>query len=251
MLIYRLGCDDLIKINSINYRYEDALALSDININIAAGESIALIGPNGSGKSTFLKILNGLIFPDRGEYFFKDKKIEEKSLKDKSFSKSFHKEMGFVFQDLTSFLFCATVYEEIAYGPRQMGLSEEEVSKRVQDIFNLLNIEKLSERRPYHLSGGEKRKAALGAVLIQNPSVIVLDEPMTGLDPKTKLFLRDLLIKLNDSGKTIICATHEFGYFQGLFKRGIVFSENHNIIKDEEYDLIMKDEKFLKENNII
>jgi cobalt/nickel transport system ATP-binding protein len=241
----------LIKINDISYRYEEALALSDINVNIVPGESIALIGPNGSGKSTFLKILNGLIFPEKGQYLFDDKKIDEKALKDKSFSKSFHKNMGFVFQDLTSFLFCATVYEEIAYGPRQMGLSEEEVDIRVKDILKLLNIEKLSDRRPYHLSGGEMRKAALGAVLIQNPKIIVLDEPMTGLDPKTKIFLRDLLIKLNENGKTIICATHEFGYFEGLFKRGIVFSENHDILRDEDYVSIMKDKEFLEENNII
>lgn len=241
----------MIKINNVSYRYEESSALSDINIDIAAGESIALIGPNGSGKSTFLKILNGLIFPQTGQYFFNNKIIDKRALKDKSFSKGFHKDMGFLFQDLTSFLFCETVYEEIAYGPRQMGLSEDKVKMRVNDILKLLNIEKLSERRPYHLSGGEQRKAALGVILIQNPEVIVLDEPMTGLDPKTKVFLRDLLIELNESGKTIICATHEFGYFEGLFKRGIVFSGEHKIIRDEDYDLIMKDEIFLKENNII
>ena len=132
-----------------------------------------------------------------------------------------------------------------------MGLSNEEIEKRVSSCLRMLNIEKVKDEHPYNLSGGEKKRVAIASVLALNPEVLVLDEPMNGIDPKGKKFLKELLIMLNKSGKTIICATHDFEYVEGIFKRGIVFSENHNIIRDDRYENIIKDKQFLEEHNII
>lgn len=241
----------MLSMNNITFKYKNRVALNNINIDINSGESIALIGPNGSGKSTFLKTINGIVFPQKGEYIFNGNSITEKTLQNNSFSKSFHKKIGFIFQNSDSQLFCPTVYEEVAFGPRQMGLSEDIVNKRVSDCLQLLNIEKLKHEAPYNLSGGEKKRVAIACVLSMNPSILTLDEPMNGIDPKVKEFLRTLLIDLNKNGKTIICSTHDFEYVKGLFNRAIVFSENHEIIKDDNYESIINDKEFLKENNII
>lgn len=240
----------MIELKNVTFKYRDREALSDVNIKIQSGEAIALIGPNGSGKSTFLKILNGIAFPQEGNYYFESNEITEKRLNDSEFSKCFHKKIGFVFQNSDTQLFCSTVYEEIAFGPRQMGFSEEEVNKRVYDCLKLLNIEKIKHEAPYNLSGGEKKRVAIACVLSMNPEVITLDEPMNGIDPKGKKFLRELMIKLNAAGKTIICSTHDFEYVEGIFKRAIVFSEEHKVIRDDEYNNVISDEKFLIDNNI-
>lgn len=241
----------MIELKNISFSYKGNIALKNVNLEIGKGDSIAIIGPNGSGKSTFLKILNGIVYPTEGEYFFNKEKITEKKLQDNMFSKSFHKKIGFVFQNSESQLFCSSVYEEVAFAPVQMGLSEDEVNGRVLDCLKLLGIENLAERSPYNLSGGEKKKVAIASVLSHNPGVLVLDEPMNALDPKTKRFLRELLIKLNASGKTIICATHDFEYVDEVFKRAVVFSGEHRIIRDGEYRGVIKDRRFLEENNII
>lgn len=240
----------MIKIENLTYQYENFDALSDISLEISQGESIALIGPNGSGKSTLLKILNGLAFGNTGTYAFFEEEITEKKFKNTIFSKKFHQRMGFVFQKSDSQLFCPLVYEEIAFGPNQMGLPKDEVNLRTNDCLNLLRIEHLKHRVPYHLSGGEKKRVAIASILAMNPEILVLDEPMNGLDPKSKNFLRELFIKLNNAGKTIICATHDFEYVQGVFKRAIVFSEEHKIIRDGNYEDIISDEEFLKKHNI-
>jgi len=241
----------MINLENISFTYKNKLALDNVNVHINEGESIAIIGPNGSGKSTFLKLLNAIIFSSQGKYTFNKAEINEKYLKDNKNLKLFHKRLGFVFQNSDTQLFCPTVFEEIAFGLMQMELPIEEVNERVNDCLRLLNIEKLKEEHPYNLSGGEKKRAAIASVLAMNPDVITLDEPMNGIDPKGKRFLRDLLVDLNKSGKTIICATHDFEYIEGIFNRAIVFSEEHKIIRDDTYENIIKDEQFLRQYNII
>lgn len=240
----------MIEFREVTFKYKDVLALKDISFNIKKGEAVALIGPNGCGKSTLLKLLNGIIFPEKGSFFFDGEEITKKKMEKDSFSRMFHKRIGFVFQNSDSQLFCSNVYEEIAFGPVLMGIKEDEVKKRVYDCMNLLNIADLKDRAPYNLSGGEKKKVAIASVLACNPDVITLDEPMNGLDPKTKRFLRELLIKLNNSKKTIICSTHDFEYVSGLFKRAVVFSKDGAIIRDDDYKSIIEDDDFLYENNI-
>lgn len=240
----------MIQIKEVGFKYKDVEVLKNVNVNIEEGEAIALIGPNGSGKSTFLKLLNGIIFSTQGKYFFNNEEINKTKLENSSFCKLFHKKVGFVFQNSDAQLFCSNVYEEIAFGPRQMGMDEQEVDKRVCDCLRLLDIEDLKDREPYNLSGGEKKRVAIAAVLALNPEVLILDEPMNAIDPKGKKFLRELMIKLNASGKTIICSTHDFEYVEGIFKRVLVFSEEHIIIRDDNYDVVINDNSFLIENNI-
>ncbi|UUV17679.1 energy-coupling factor ABC transporter ATP-binding protein [Fusobacteria bacterium ZRK30] len=240
-----------IKLKNINFKYRNRKVLQDINLDIKKGESVALIGPNGSGKSTFLKLLNGLVIPNSGEYLFDNEIIDETNLKNNKFSKKFHKKIGFVFQNSETQLFCSSVYEEVAFGPEQMGFKESEIKERVEDCLNLMGVYKLKDEVPYNISGGEKKRVAIASMLAMNPDVITLDEPLNAIDPKCKKFLKKTLIELNQSGKTIICATHDFEYTEGLFDRVIVFSEDHKIIRDEKYDDLIMDRDFLRLHNII
>lgn len=242
----------MIEIKNLSYSYEEKIpALNKINLQIAEGEAVALIGANGCGKSTLMKVMNGLVYPDSGSFIFNGEEITEKKLQSSNFSKEFHKKVGFVFQNSEVQLFCTNVYDEIAFGPRQMGMTENQVEKRVTDTLKFLKIENLKDRQPYHLSGGEKKKVAIATVVVLNPDVYIFDEPMNGLDPKTKRFLKDFMQDINNAGKTIICSTHDFEYIGSVFKRAIVFSSNHTIIRDGSYEEIMKDREFLFENNII
>ena len=117
----------MIELKDISYSYEGMNALRNISLKIEKGESVSLIGPNGSGKSTLLKLINGIIQPDRGTYLFDGEEISAKKLQDTKFAKAFHQKIGFVFQNSDTQLFCADVFDEIAFGPRQMGMNEDEV----------------------------------------------------------------------------------------------------------------------------
>jgi cobalt/nickel transport system ATP-binding protein len=241
----------MIELRGLGFDYPEASVLSGLDLEIGAGESLALIGPNGSGKSTLLKLMCGLFPPTRGSYFFDGAAITKSSLSDARFAKSFHRRVGLLFQDSDAQLFCGSVYDEIAFGPRQMGLSDEEVGGRVEDLLSLFKLEGLSSRVPYHLSGGEKRKVALASVLALNPDAICLDEPMGGLDPKTKRALRELVESLNASGKTVICATHDFEYVEGMFSRAVVLSKEGRIARDAPYAETIADRAFLESMNIV
>ncbi|MFA6506721.1 MAG: ABC transporter ATP-binding protein [Treponemataceae bacterium] len=241
----------MIKLTDVSYDYGEGTALSGISLSIARGESVAFIGPNGCGKSTLMKLLNGIVLPQRGNYLFDGDEVNAKTLKDPSFAKRFHQRSGFLFQNSDAQLFCPVVHDEIAFGPRQMGLSEMEVEKRVTDCLELLGIGELRQRVPYHLSGGEKRRVALAAVLALNPEVLVLDEPMSGLDPRMKNFLREIVAALNRSGKTILCSTHDFAYVDGLFKTAVVIGADHRVARVGPWSEIMADEDFLRAQNII
>ncbi|MEQ8156093.1 MAG: ABC transporter ATP-binding protein [Clostridiaceae bacterium] len=241
----------MIELENISFTYKNKIALDNVNVQIKEGESIAVIGPNGSGKSTFLKLLNAIIFPSEGKYAFDKTEITAQTLNDVRYLKLFHKRLGFVFQNSDAQLFCSTVFDEVAFGLLQMELPEEEVNKRAGDCLKLLNIYKQKDEHPYNLSGGEKKRVAIASVLAMNPEVITLDEPMNEIDPKGKRFLKELLISLNISGKTIICATHDFEYVQGVFNRAIVFSEEHKIVRDDKYENVINDKDFLRKYNII
>lgn len=219
----------LIKLENVNYKYEDSTALTDITFEINQGESIGLEGDNGCGKTTLIKLLNGLIFPDSGSYFFNGKEINQKSMKNEKFAKAFHQKIGYVFQNPENQLFCGSVFEEIAFGPQQMGLPQEEVEKRTNDVMKLMGIEALKDRAPYHLSGGEKKKTALACVLSMNPQVLILDEPMNGLDRKSRENLLQILLLLKEAGKTLIVATHDEVLLKQITDRIITIGEDHRL----------------------
>lgn len=221
--------DALIQLNQLCFAYDSCVALRYINLSIKKGETIALQGSNGCGKSTLLKILNGILFPNEGSYLFEGKEITQASLKKGTFAKWFHQKVGFVFQNADVQLFCGSVEEEIAFGPMQMGLSRQEVKRRTDDVIALLDIEHLRTRPPYHLSGGEKRKVAIACILSMNPDVLILDEPLTGLDKKTQEWLKGFLLQLKQAGKTMIIATHDDDLASLLSDRIVYINEEHEI----------------------
>lgn len=219
----------MIECNNLCYAYDNYIALRQVTFTVSAGETVVLQGPNGCGKSTLLKILNGLLFPAEGTFRFQGKDITEKALKDKRFAKEFHQKVGFIFQDSSLQLFTGSVEEEIAFGPRQMGLPEEAVTQRVNDVLQLTGLTALRDRAPYHLSGGEKKKTAIACILSMNPEVLVLDEPLAGLDTKTQQWLVSFLKELQSAGKTLIISTHNNALAEELGHRFIRMNDDHTI----------------------
>jgi len=199
----------LIQLRDFCFAYGEVPALRHVDLDICAGDAVVLMGDNGSGKSTLLKALVGLIFPQRGTYTFDGQVVDEASLRNPTFAKRLHQRVGFIFQDSDSQLFCASVEDEVAFGPRQMGLTEDEVQRRVDDVLRLLDIEPLRMRAPYNLSGGEKKRVAIACVLSMNPDVLCLDEPLAGLDAKARAWLLGFLGELKRAGKTLVIATHD------------------------------------------
>lgn len=220
----------IINLSHISYNYEETSALNDISLKIYAGELIFFTGPNGCGKSTLFKLLNGLIFPTKGEYYFDNKKIDKNTLQDNIFTKNFHKRIGYIFQNPDVQLFNATVYDEIAFGPRQMNLNEEIIHQRVNELLIYLNIQHLQDRPPYHLSGGEQKKVALAAILALNPDVLMIDEPLNGLDNKTRQWFKELLMDFIKANKTILISTHEQELLSLPHSRIIKFNDEHTIL---------------------
>lgn len=203
------GDDALISLRDFCFAYDQRPVLSHVDLQIDAGESVVLMGDNGSGKSTLLKALSGLVFAQLGSYRFDGAEVSRAAMADKAFAKRLHQRIGFVFQDSDAQLFCARVEDEIAFGPRQMQLPEEQVEQRVSDVCSLLEIRELRDRAPYNLSGGEKKKVAIACALAMNPDVYCFDEPMAGLDRHTREWLLKCLTNLKTAGKTLVIATHD------------------------------------------
>lgn len=244
--------EDIIKIENISYKYYDKIiALNEISFSVKDGEKLAIIGANGSGKSTLLQLMAGLIFPSSGKIFFKNKEINEKALRKDDFLKYFRSKVGYVFQESDVQLFCPTVFDELLYGPMQLGLSEYDANKRVVEVMELLNIERLKDRPTYMLSGGEKKRVAIGSILTMNPEVMLFDEPTNGLDPKTQSFIIDLLYALNNAGKTIIISTHDLSLVNELNARVVILSEEHKIEKIGTAEAVLKDHELLLKVNLV
>lgn len=207
-----------IELDHITFSYtpEEEAVLKDFSLQIEQGSCVILRGDNGSGKTTLFRILNGLSFPEKGKYYFSGTDITKEYLKKNENAKRFHKQIGYLFQNPDLMLFNATVYDEIAFGPRQMGLEENEVDQRVQDCMKLFEVSELSGKAPYHLSGGQKKRVAFAAVMALNPDVLILDEPFAGLDRKTISWMKTFFEELKQSGKTLIIATHDDNLPEGL-----------------------------------
>lgn len=202
---------NVIELQEISFTYpdEETPVFTGLSLAVPEGQSLILKGDNGSGKTTLFRILNGLSFPDAGSYRFRGEEITEEYLKDNGRAKRFHQKIGYLFQNPDIMLFNGRVYDEIAFGPRQMGLPEDEVDRRVQDCMEMFHIEALSDKAPYHLSGGQKKRVALASVLTLNPEVLILDEPFAGLDAASKEGLMEFLTQWKAAGKTQIIATHD------------------------------------------
>lgn len=198
----------MIKLDDICFAYDSTPVLKHFSTEIADGEFVVIKGDNGCGKSTLLNIINALEFAEIGTYTFDGTVIDKKAMKNEQFAKAFHQKIGYVFQNTDAQLFCSSVYDEIAFAPRQMQLDEAEIAKRVEDILKLTGTEHLKERAPFHLSMGEKKKVAVASVLAMNPQVLILDEPMNFLDKKSREWLVEFLNQMHSVGKTIIIVSH-------------------------------------------
>lgn len=247
--------DPIFDLRNISYSYVGKIdALKDISLKVEQEEQVSIIGTNGSGKSTLLAILNGLIYPTTGEFYAFDNEITEEifdAVKDNKFRSYFRTKVGFVFQNSDVQLFSPTVFEEIAFGPLQLDVTPEEVKTRVDDVLEMMEITKLRDRSPHTLSGGEKKKVCIATVLVNNPDVLLLDEPTAGLDPRTQLWLVELLQELGRAGKTIIIATHDLEIIEQISKRAIVMGEDHSIKVDGSAEEVLSDFDLLLAANLI
>ena len=219
----------MITIQDGNYHYTEETGVHDIQLQIQKGETVGLMGPNGAGKSTLFKILVGLLPLSSGQYHFKNWTIDQDFLKDPHRAGQLFQQVGLIFQNSDTQLFNTSVYDELAFGPRQLGLAETEVEQRVKDTLGLLEIEHLRDRIPYHLSGGEKKLVAIASVLTMNPSLLLFDEPFNGLSPKYQKLIVALFQELKTAGKTIVISSHHFEQIAPIVERVLLFSEEHTI----------------------
>ncbi len=242
----------LFELDAVGYRYADATsALTGVTFSIPACSGVAILGANGSGKSTLLRVLSGLHFASEGSVRFKGEPLTEAASKQPEFRQRFRQSVGFVFQNADAQLFNATVYDEIAFGPLQLGYADSEVRRRVVETLAFLGINHLAERAPFRLSGGEKRKVAIASVLAMNPEVILFDEPFLGLDPRGQSWLVRTLWQLQDAGKTTIIATHTLDLVSRIANLAIVLNEEHRLLASGPVSDIFTNDALLIEANLI
>lgn len=235
----------MIELRNVWFSYDGEFVLKDINLKVEKGERIVLLGINGCGKSTLLKLLNALLFPTKGTYLYKGKNIEKNAFKDKNFIKAFRKEVVLLFQNPDAMLFNPTVYDEIAFGLRQLGFEEKVVKERVLYWAEIFGLTQYLNKPPFILSGGQKQKLCLACLLVLEPEVLLLDEPTANLDPKSTGWLIDFLNELK--GITTITSTHNLSLAPELGNRLIVLGEGGSIIYDGEAEAFLKDqEKLIK-----
>jgi cobalt/nickel transport system ATP-binding protein len=238
--------------SNLSYGYAGNIrALDRITFSVQPGETVALVGSNGSGKSTLLKLLDGLIFPTGGEIKAFGRSLNERAFRDPGFTRSFRQQVGMVFQDSEAQLFSTTVWEEVVFGPMQLRLSEAEVESRANKAMEQMGISHLRERPPYLLSGGEKKKVALAAVLSMRPGVLLLDEPTNELDPSSQGKLIDFLLQWSAEGHTLIFSTQDLDLVEEVATRVIVLGKEHNVEADGRPEDFLQDREFLLRTNLI
>lgn len=225
--------------------------LDGVDLVIEAGQQVALVGANGSGKSTLLKMLDGLVFPTAGAISTFGKPLTEEALEDPEFRREFRSRVGFVFQDADVQLFCPNVRDELAFGPLQLGLEEAEVRSRVEQVSAGLRLDKLLDRPPYTLSGGEKKRVSIASVLTMQPDVLLMDEPTNALDPRSQVWLLDVLAEMRDRGRTVVIATHDLSAAEEVCDRMVVLSEEHRVVADGTPHEVLSQRDLLLQVNLI
>ncbi len=242
----------MFKIKEVSFSYPDGVVgLSHVSADIGAGDRVAIVGANGSGKSTLLRAINGLVEPTAGTICFEGRPLTDRALREPLFQQEFRSRVGFVFQDADAQLFNATVSEEIAFAPSQLGLPPRELASRVEDVMAFLGISHLANRAPFRLSGGEKRKVAIASVLAMNPDAILFDEPVVGLDPRSQDWLVRTLNELQDAGKTTIVATHSLETLPLIADRALVLGEDHRLLASVPVEVMLDDVPLMRRANLI
>jgi cobalt/nickel transport system ATP-binding protein len=241
----------IFNVTDLCFAYDQKVpALNHVNLTVAAGEGLVILGANGCGKSTLLKILDGLYFSDQGSVLAFGKPLTEAAFLEDAFNFDFRRRVSLVFQDSDVQLFMPSVWDEVAFAPLQLGISQEDVKGRVSSALAALQIEKLRDRPPHQLSSGEKRRVALASVLSLSPEVWLLDEPTTGLDPRSQGWLVEFIINQRQAGKTIITATHDLAIAEQIATRILVFDEEHHVVASGEPTMILHDHELLHRCNL-
>ncbi len=220
----------IIETRDLKYAYPDGTqAIDGIDIKIEKGKKIAFVGPNGSGKSTLFLLLNGTLKPQQGEVQFHDRPLQY----DSRSLNEIRKQIGIVFQNSNDQLFAPTVYHDVAFGPTNLGLTEKEVESCVTLTLESMGLTQLRDKPPHHLSSGQKKKVAIAGVVAMEPDVIILDEPLSNLDPAGASEIMELLNELKHFGKTIIISTHDVDLASRwadvvyVLKGGQIYSSGH------------------------
>lgn len=239
--------DIILEARNLSYSYEDSSspALNGLSLSVARGSKIAVMGANGSGKSTFFLCCNGILKPDQGELLFKGQPV--------SYSKKnlleLRSKVGIVFQNPDTQLFCASVYQEISFGPLNLGIPEKEAAEAVENIIEALEITDFRHRPAHALSGGQKKQVALADILVMKPEIMILDEPFAALDPVHTRIIRQQIDKMCTSGMTVLLATHNTDYALEWADE-VVLLKNGRVLSQDRPDKVLTDEKLLKETNL-
>jgi cobalt/nickel transport system ATP-binding protein len=232
--------DKAVEIENLSFSYPDGQqGLTDINLVVNIGENLAVVGPNGAGKSTLLLHLNGILRGNSTVRIF-GLPVEEKNLKE------IRRKVGLVFQDPEDQLFSPTVFDDVAFGPINMGYSESEVKRRVTEALKWVGMSGYEQRSPHHLSVGEKKRIAIASVLSLTPELLILDEPTSNLDPRGKWSLIKLLRQLP---KTKIVAAHDLELVNALCQRTIVL-DGGKLVADDRTETILSDISLLRAHGL-
>jgi cobalt/nickel transport system ATP-binding protein len=230
-----------VETNNLKFLYPDGFeAIKDITFSLHHGESVGVIGANGAGKSTLLMLLMGILIPNEGEITIGDVKLTKKT------TPMIRERMGMVFQNPNDQLFMTTVYDDVAFGPRNYKLNENEVDMRVEAALKTVGISHLKDRAPFKLSGGEKKAAAIATVLSLEPDILIMDEPTSGLDPKAR---RRVIELLKTFEHTKIITSHDLDMIYEICDR-IILLKDGMVIKDGKKEDILQDENLLSECNL-
>lgn len=232
-----------LEVQDLRFAYPDGReALRGVSFRLGAGEKVAILGPNGAGKSTLLLHLNGLLH-GKGEVAVMGERVVEDDKKALARVRSL---VGVVFQDPDDQLFSPTVYDDVAFGPVYMGLPQQEIDERVELALGQVGLAGYGTRMPFHLSGGEKKRAAIATVLSMRPSVLVLDEPSAGLDPRAR---RGLIGLLDELEQTILITTHDMHMVKEVFPRSIIM-DGGVVVADAPTAEILADQELLETHGL-
>jgi|TARA_B100001939_G_C16803886_1_gene556881 cobalt/nickel transport system ATP-binding protein len=230
-----------LQINDLNFSYPDGYeALKNINLEINKGDTLGVLGPNGAGKTTFILHLNGILGNLDDSIYINNLSINEDNLK------KIREKVGIVFQDPDDQLFMPTVLEDVMFGPKNFGYTNEEAESKAIEALEKVKMKEFLNKPPHHLSFGQKRKVAIASVIAINPELIVLDEPSSNLDPASR---RELIEILKNLDVTIILVTHDLPMALEICDESIILNNGEIKTRDKTYS-ILTNEEIMKENRL-
>ena len=231
----------IVEFQDVHFHYPDGTAaLNGLSLRITHGESVGIVGANGSGKSTLLMHTNGFLLPQAGSITIGDQKLDKKTRQE------IRKKVGLIFQNPDDQLFMPTVFDDVAFGPLNLGLSPDRVRECVHEALETVGCQGLSEKPPHHLSGGQKSAVAIAAVIAMQPDILVMDEPASHLDPKSRRALINLLMHFHH---TKIIASHDLDLILDVCKRCVIIKEGR-VIADGPSEEMLSNRRLLEENNL-